>query len=210
MAQIKSGATSDLWTIDPTSKAGRVTLYDSSGNEVAKPPGTGSYILQIPNGRITAAIGAGSTLWAMRNGATKTLSIRRVLLTIGFDGTGVATTSLFELVRFSTAAPTGGTAITANVVKKKNSYGASTLADARFNSGAALSVVSVVFEAAFGMWGVPRGATGAVATVDARWRTGLESYDTFNLAINEGIAIRCTVATVIGDSFKGMIEWDEN
>lgn len=33
MAVIQSGASADLWTIDPTSKAGRVTLYDSAGNE---------------------------------------------------------------------------------------------------------------------------------------------------------------------------------
>lgn len=32
MAQIQSGASSDLLTIDPTSKAARVALYDSSGN----------------------------------------------------------------------------------------------------------------------------------------------------------------------------------
>lgn len=31
MAVIKSGATTDQWTIDPTSKAGRVTLYDAAG-----------------------------------------------------------------------------------------------------------------------------------------------------------------------------------
>jgi len=35
VAIIKSGATTDQWTIDPVSKAGRVTLYDSSGNELA-------------------------------------------------------------------------------------------------------------------------------------------------------------------------------
>lgn len=34
MAVIKSGVTTDAWTIDPVSKAGRVTLYDSSGNPV--------------------------------------------------------------------------------------------------------------------------------------------------------------------------------
>jgi len=34
MAVIKSGASTDQWTIDPTSKAGRVTLYDSAGNEI--------------------------------------------------------------------------------------------------------------------------------------------------------------------------------
>lgn len=31
---VKSGATSDLWTIDTVSKAGRVTLYDAQGNPI--------------------------------------------------------------------------------------------------------------------------------------------------------------------------------
>jgi hypothetical protein len=35
MAVIKSGASSDQLTIDPTSKAGRVTLYDATGRAVA-------------------------------------------------------------------------------------------------------------------------------------------------------------------------------
>src|SRR5436309_3750605 len=34
MAQIKSGATSDLLTIDPTSLAARVTPYDTRGNNM--------------------------------------------------------------------------------------------------------------------------------------------------------------------------------
>lgn len=32
---LKSGATTDEMTVDPTSKAGRVTLYDSSGREIS-------------------------------------------------------------------------------------------------------------------------------------------------------------------------------
>lgn len=34
-AIIQSGASADLWTIDATSKAGRVTLYDSTGRETS-------------------------------------------------------------------------------------------------------------------------------------------------------------------------------
>ena len=34
MAIVKSGATADQWTIDPTSNAGRVTLYDYLGNRI--------------------------------------------------------------------------------------------------------------------------------------------------------------------------------
>jgi hypothetical protein len=45
MAIIKSGASTDQWTIDPTSKAGRVTLYDPAGNPIASvlDPFTGKY-----------------------------------------------------------------------------------------------------------------------------------------------------------------------
>jgi len=34
--EIKSGATSDVLTVDATSKAARVTLYDALGNEIAQ------------------------------------------------------------------------------------------------------------------------------------------------------------------------------
>lgn len=36
MAQIQSGATADLLTVDPSSKAGRVSLYDTAGNHVVR------------------------------------------------------------------------------------------------------------------------------------------------------------------------------
>lgn len=38
MAIIKSGASTDVLTIDPSSKAARVTLYDSAGNEISSLP----------------------------------------------------------------------------------------------------------------------------------------------------------------------------
>lgn len=51
MAVIKSGASTDQWTIDPVSKAGRITLYDTSGN----------YIATLPvSGTITANAGTGT------------------------------------------------------------------------------------------------------------------------------------------------------
>jgi hypothetical protein len=43
MAVIKSGATSDQLTIDPTSKAARVSLYDAAGNAVASESGVDGF-----------------------------------------------------------------------------------------------------------------------------------------------------------------------
>lgn len=42
MALIQSGISTDLWTIDPTSKAGRVSLYDTAGNPLTTLPISGS------------------------------------------------------------------------------------------------------------------------------------------------------------------------
>ena len=41
--QVISGASADLWTIDPTSKAARVTLYDSLGVEIKNPQQVATY-----------------------------------------------------------------------------------------------------------------------------------------------------------------------
>jgi hypothetical protein len=72
MAIIKSGATTDQWTIDPTSKAGRVTLYDPAGNviESVYDPTTDAYYQGVAirqdvhvsaGNSSTANIGSGNT-----------------------------------------------------------------------------------------------------------------------------------------------------
>jgi hypothetical protein len=52
VAQIKSGATSDLLTVDPTSKAARGTLYDTSGNVIVAPNRTA--VVEAAGGVMTA------------------------------------------------------------------------------------------------------------------------------------------------------------
>lgn len=49
MAVIKSGASTDQWTIDSTSKAGRVTLYDASGNPLTTVAVSGAVNQGSPN-----------------------------------------------------------------------------------------------------------------------------------------------------------------
>src|SRR5579859_81632 len=158
MAIIQSGASSDQLTIDPTSKAAHVTAFDSAGNEIDK-PSVGSYLAQI-NVRQTAATALGNVVWAMRNpvGSTITAYIRHLNLTVAFDGTAAAATTVrYELERFSAATPTGGTALT--IVKKRNSYGASGITDIRFlDTG--LTTTGLVFEAPFVVVGTPISVSG--------------------------------------------------
>lgn len=198
--------------VDSTSKAMRATLYDSAGNEIFSTP-DGSYLANIDlrPGAITA--GASVALWAMRNAASKTIFIRRLFLTGSVNPTTSAASSwYYSLNRFATATPTGGNAGT--ILKKKNSYGSSTITDIRQIAAAAtsgLTTTSVVFEAAFSILTGPR-HVGAVAALDLNFLSSAqyEKYAPFELAANEGFAILIpTNAAVSGDFLTGFIEWDE-
>jgi hypothetical protein len=213
--KIASGAgAGELLTVDPTSLAARMTLYDSAGVELYRIP-TGAYMLAIVNGRQTVIATAAGTFFAMRNNTSgATLYIRRIVLVVGFDGTAVATTSRWELARFSAATPSGGTSISlpGGAIKKRSGYGNSNLLDARYITGTAggLTMTSVTMQAAFDSVGVPRGATSGVATYIREFGdAGARPNDRMELATGEGLAINAGVTGVVGDSFQGSVEWDE-
>lgn len=75
MAIIKSGATSDQLTIDPTSKAARVTLYDASGNIVVSDGG----VYANTNKTIYILSAVNSTTAQLASGATFTGTVESVL-----------------------------------------------------------------------------------------------------------------------------------
>ncbi len=215
--KIVSGASADLLTVDPTSKAARVTLYDTAGNAIDAPP-TGSYMVPI-NIRQTAATAAAATVFAMRNSTGKTCYIRRIYLVQGFDGTSPAATTLrYGIARFSAATPTGGSTIP--IIKKRTSYTTSNVTDVRFvDTG--LTTTSVTFETEFVSLGLPlysiqvgapttSGACGPVVVNSLMFEKAGQNFDTFELAASEGLCIRIlTISTVIGSTLNGFICWDE-
>lgn len=190
--------------VDSASKASRVTLYDSLGNEINAQP-SGAYMLPV-NIRQTAASAAGLVVWAMRNGSTKTVLVRRMPLVMAFDGTAAAlTTPRYALQRFTTATPTGGTVLTA--IKKRTTYPTSAIADARFlDSG--LTTTGMTFETDAAIFGLPIAVTNAAIRYDLTSEMG-QRYDSFELGANEGLCIRLNTATVIGVSLLGYVAWDE-
>lgn len=210
MAQIESGATSDLATVDPTSKALRVSLYDTNGIPVHQYP-TGSYALSIGLGRFTVLTTTGS-IFAMRNASTRTIYIRKFHVWVSFDGTAAASTQIFSIRRFSTATPSGGTTLTlpAAAVKKNNAMSDSALTDARhatITSGTSpLTVTSVVFEQALARFTLNRNA-GVIQALDFKFFD--KPADQVVLAANEGIDIHITNTAVVGDAIVGTVEWDE-
>ena len=148
---------------------------------------------------------AGSTIWAMRNVGTKTVRLRNIDLMVGFSGTAAATAQSYQIVRFSGATPTGGTALV--VVKRRNSASATTITDARFGgvTQTALTVAGVAFEAVASHVGCSR-QNGPGSHFDQIWPN---TQDGFEIAVNEGLAIQIELIAVAGDWISGTVTWDE-
>jgi len=119
MAQIKSGATSDLLTVDPTSKAARVVPYDSLGRY----RGTKATYRAATNATLVAAAGTG-LFFVITGSATKTITVQRIVVS-GPTLTAVAYNTI-QLQKYSTA-PTGGTATTLTQVPIDSNSAAATV-----------------------------------------------------------------------------------
>ena len=117
MAQIKSGATSDYLTVDPTSKAARVTMYDTRGNAMVMKAG------YCAGTTAKFAAVAGTTPFAMIAGsASTTVRVLRIVV-----GGAIATTAINAdlVVAKRTALGSGGTSTTLTAIAKDtNSAGA--------------------------------------------------------------------------------------
>lgn len=186
--------------ITSTASAGTTTSKQSL--DVTVIPGALNYYSAPVNIRQTAATAANSTVWTMRNAAasTKTVYIERITLLMAFDTATPITRSLqrYDLVRFSAATPTAGTAIT--VVSMDSSNAATGVTDVRFvDTG--LTTTGVTFGAAFATIACP--ATDATTTQFSRDGIALK------LAPGEGFCIRLTVAAVAGQSVAGEVVWSE-
>jgi hypothetical protein len=108
--QIVSGASSDLLTVDATSKAARVTLYDSAGNEIKNPGQLASYCAAT-----SAAVTPPATptdVFTIAGSGTKTVKVFRMWISTLQTTAGV--NSWFILRRSS--ADTSGTPATTNAI----------------------------------------------------------------------------------------------
>lgn len=224
-ATIVSGASSDVLTIGPTSKAARVELYDAAGNVLMPKVPIGSYMAPIEI-RQTAATATAAAVWAMRaaaSGATK-LYLRRIWGVVGFDGTATATTTLrYTFRRFSGGNYSSGTAIT--IIKKRNADGASSVQDIR-EVDTGLTVGSAAVEAPFATVSLPLSAAGTIAGTgsavgipfDLRFDQADQTFAGMEFipgasGTAEGLVITIggltSQAAIIGQSIMGMVEWDE-
>lgn len=155
------------------------------------------------NIRQTATTAAGSTIWTLRHptGTGKYVYIERLYLVMNFDvATPVTRQTLrYQFARFSTATPTGGTALTA--VKSDSTLSNSIITDIRqLDTG--LTMTSVVVESAFMTIGRP--------AVDGSGPSILDISDLgFVLAPGEGFCIQLDQNALTGQTINGTVWWSE-
>lgn len=127
MAVIKSGATTDQLTIDPTSKAARVTLYDSSGRDVATEKSTYS-----ASGTFTPPA-TPTDLITIYGSASKTVRVRSFIIVTTNTAAG---SQQFLLVKRS-AVNTGGTFVAATAVAFDSTNAGATATIGHYTANAA-------------------------------------------------------------------------
>ena len=199
MTLIQSGASSDLATVDPGSKALRATLYKSNGAELDfdGSAATGSYGVVVDV--VPTTLTDGTVYWTLLNNGTKEVWLKCFELTMGFSGTAAATRSALSISRFSNATPSGGTS--AVPVKHDPAFPASSVGDVRF-APAGLTLSGVVFEAPFCLLAVPN-------QLNANFSFPINPPGAIVIEPNQGIAVRAVGAVVLGLFLAGSVHWAE-
>lgn len=185
--------------VDTTSKALKVISYNAAGTTTMESTAwSGIYGTKIEV--VPSTLTAATTYFAMRNTGAKTATIAAFEVQLSFSGTAAASRSVFEIGRFNTATPTGGTAQTA--IKMNNASAATSMGDLRFAPGG-LTTTSVVFENPIALINVTNQLT---------WNLAYDLNATIagmTLAVNEGFYIRANTAIVAGAALHGHILWAE-
>ncbi len=152
--------------------------------------------------RHAAADAADSAIFAMRNppASGRVITLEKIVLTVGFDGTNAAAEVGHALCRFSAANPTGGTSPAR--IKKYNALPASVVLDANIKEGAVLTVAGIVFEGNFHELVIPSISGSAMSHI-------LDFWEPLRLEPGEGIAVRAAIVEVIGATASGSFWWDE-
>lgn len=150
----------------------------------------------------SASTVANSTVWSMRNSSLspRFVIIERINLTASFHAaTPLGRQTLkYDLRRFNTATPTGGTAVTA--IQQDTLSSATGVSDIRvLDTG--LTVTNVIFENPFAVISLPA-VSGSVSSY-------IRDNMCFKLAAGEGIAIRLNTSALAGLSLTGEIIWSE-
>lgn len=206
---LKSGATADLLTVDPTSKAMRVEHYDSAALPLNPIP-VGVYMLPV-NVRIGGAAN-GFGLWALQvpASAARDVYIRRIFLRSAFDGTAASSAPHGVGVhRVNGVTITSGTVLTP--IKLDSTYAASVIVTTAQQSDGttklSLSGGTTLAALAYLQMDSQTGFNGAL---DLNWFEADNPYSMLKLVDDEGLLLYVDFASIVaGVSVSGFVVWEE-
>jgi hypothetical protein len=208
MAQIVSGASADIMTVDPTSKAARVSLYGPDGEPLLYGSNRDRGIASVAV-RQTATSAAAVVAWALRSGTVgKTLYITRIWLQLWFDGTGAATEMRYELVKGTGCTAMSGGAVVTPLLKRSSANNPD--ADARvLDTGLTLTGVSYGTPFWNCAWSRLTHSATQAGGVSNPFVLEFGSMP-IELAKDEVLALRLLATAVIGDNVGGGVEFNGN
>ena len=189
--EIKSGATTDVLTVDPTSKAARITLYDKGGNAIHN---VETFKGIAATFRTLGSAAVPQNIFTIENlvGSGKLVFLRGLYLLT--DMTAVLLTAACQVdVSRTTAIPTGGTVLTKAALDTALSSNANIiLRGATASDGGAATAITATAAAGYLFRNfIARQAT-AVGQVQQPFPTELLHrvlYETDSLLLREGQAI---------------------
>lgn len=209
MANIVSSNGTDKLTVDTTSNAARVTLYDSEGNELNSQP-TGSYMTSFYIRNATTDT-SNSDVFALVNGNTKQVFIRRVWGMFSFDGTAVAgDTRRVVGVRLSNWDRSIGWTDTAQAaLKKRTSYAASAVSRIVWTNSDLASGQTTEDTVLFNL-AIPISSTGTYVPFDFQFEAPNNNKSAAVIDFEQVLQIRWDgAARTAGQSLACTVEWDE-
>jgi hypothetical protein len=207
---IKSGASSDLVTVNPNTKAARVTSLPTDIGSL------GSYSGAFTSGTIAAGAAANALVFSTRwNNASNYLLLRRVSVSIlGLTAftAGNGQCKIF-FTRSFTASDSGGTAITLGAfTKRKTAFGNSQITDIRISSTAALTTgtgTDDTYELSNVAFAVDTTAIKVHQPTYTLWGPDFSGEWPLVIANNEGFRVRCTMPATGTWNAQVGIEWSE-
>ncbi len=197
-------------TIDPTSKAARLELYDAAGNAIVPAPTIRSYVANVLI-RQSATTAANNAVWALFNPSLTTLvRIRAIGWAHIFDGTNAAAGTTYAWNRIGgLTTPSGGTAI---VPTKKRSGDAASACTVRFlDTGLTLGTTIRTPTDGFFRSNLSINQTNSRYEVySVLERAAFRNNGPIECGPREGIGLfLVTAAAVVGQGACGYVEWDE-
>jgi hypothetical protein len=178
-----------------------VVQYKTDGSVVERAFVSEQFLaVNIP--QFTAALAANTAIFAIRNSTVRKMVLLTMDVTLAFSGTAAASTMQLSARRFTTATPTGGTALTTLVVAEDSTLPTTQILDARCATAAAgLTTTGIVLGNPIFPAIVPRSVTGAVFNFQM-------DRDVI-VNINEGFLVQYDTVGVIGDAISVTCYWGE-